>query len=292
VTLSFALIANAVATGLLLGGFLAAVAAGATISLGLLDIANIAHPAFVVVGAYCAFVLNQRFGVDPLVACVVLAPPFYLAGAVLYQIYHLAFERRGNDAMRGLAFFFGLMFVAEVLLIVQFGVDYRYSEAAYTATTLKLGPIGLPLRLVIPFLGSLVLLATAQLFLRRTFVGRAILGVSQDPTALKLMGADPIRLKRIAFALSIALAGSAGALLLIVQPVEPSIGREFIGRVFAIAVLGGMGSLPGAWIAAVLLGVIENLTSVFAGASWSPAIAFGFLLLTLAFRPSGILGRR
>lgn len=291
-TFSFDLIANAMVTGLLLGGFLAAIAAGATISLGLLDIANIAHPAFVVIGAYCAFVLNQRFGVDPLIACVVLAPVFYVAGALLYQVYHYAFERRGDDAMRGLAFFFGLMFVAEVLLIVKFGVDYRYSDTSYATTTLQLGPIGLPLRLVIPFLASLVLLGAAQLFLRRTFVGRAILGVSQDPIALRLMGANPVRLKRIAFGLSIALAGSAGALLLIVEPVEPSIGREFIGRVFAIAVLGGMGSLPGAWVAAVLLGVIENLTSVFAGASWAPAVAFGFLLLTLAFRPSGLLGRR
>ena len=115
--------------------------------------------------------------------------------------------------------------------------------------------------------------------------------VDTDPTALRLMGADPVRLKRIAFAISIALAGAAGALLLVLEPVEPSIGREFIGRVFAIAVLGGMGSLPGTWIAAVMLGVIENLTSIFAGASWAPAVAFGFLLLTLAVRPSGLFGR-
>ena len=144
---------------------------------------------------------------------------------------------------------------------------------------------------LIPFIGALAILGAAQLFLKRTFIGRAILGVAQDPTALRLMGADPVRLKRIAFAISIALAGAAGALLLVLEPVEPSIGREFIGRVFAIAVLGGMGSLPGTWIAAVMLGVIENLTSIFAGASWAPAVAFGFLLLTLAVRPSGLFGR-
>jgi branched-chain amino acid transport system permease protein len=289
--LSFDLLANAIVSGLLLGGFYAGVASGATISFGLLDIANIAHPAFVVFGAYCAFVLNGRFQLDPLVAALIVTPVFYVVGLGAYRVYHYAFESRGEDSMRGLAFFFGLMFVGEVVLILTFGVDYRYASAAYTSTTLKLGSVAFPLREVIPFAGSLVILAGAQLFLKRTFIGRAILGVAQDPVALRLMGADPVRLKRIAFAFSIALAGAAGALLLVLEPIEPSIGREFIGRVFAIAVLGGMGSLSGAWVAAVMLGVIENLTSIFVGASWAPAVAFGFLLLTLAVRPSGLFGR-
>jgi branched-chain amino acid transport system permease protein len=109
--------------------------------------------------------------------------------------------------------------------------------------------------------------------------------------ALQLMAADPIRIKRIAFAISIATASIAGALLIIIQPVEPSVGREYIGRVFAIAVLGGLGSLPGTLIGAMLLGIVESLTSTFYGPSWAPAVSFGLLLLTLAFRPSGILGR-
>jgi branched-chain amino acid transport system permease protein len=288
---SFDLLANAIISGVLVGGFYAGVAAGATISFGLLDVANIAHPAFVVFGAYGAFLLSERSGLDPLVAALFIVPVFYVAGAGVYQVYHRAFERRGDDSMRGLAFFFGLMFVGEVVLILLFGVDYRYTSATYASTSIKLGTIALPLRELIPFIGALVILGAAQLFLKRTFTGRAILGVAQDPTALRLMGADPVRLKRIAFAISIALAGAAGALLLVLEPVEPSIGREFIGRVFAIAVLGGMGSLPGTWIAAVMLGVIENLTSIFAGASWAPAVAFGFLLLTLAVRPSGLFGR-
>jgi branched-chain amino acid transport system permease protein len=115
--------------------------------------------------------------------------------------------------------------------------------------------------------------------------------VAQDQLALRLMAADPTRIKRIAFGLSIATASLAGALLIIIQPVEPSVGREYIGRVFAICVLGGLGSLPGTMIGAILLGVVESLTSTFYGPSWAPAVAFGFLLLTLAFRPAGILGR-
>ena len=130
-------------------------------------------------------------------------------------------------------------------------------------------------------------------------IGRALMGnprvllmaVSQDQLALQLMAADPIRIKRIAFGISIATASVAGALLVIIQPVEPSVGREYIGRVFAICVLGGLGSLPGTLVAAMLLGVMESITSTFYGPSWSPAVSFGFLLLTLAFRPAGLFGR-
>jgi branched-chain amino acid transport system permease protein len=115
--------------------------------------------------------------------------------------------------------------------------------------------------------------------------------VAQDPLALRLMAANPSRIKRIAFGLSIATASVAGAVLIIIQPIEPSIGRDYIGRVFAICVMGGLGSFSGTLLAALILGVVESLTSTFYGPSWSPAVAFGFLLLTLAVRPSGLFGR-
>src|SRR2546426_12511983 len=105
------------------------------------------------------------------------------------------------------------------------------------------------------------------------------------------MGAMPPRIKRIAFVTSIAPTSTAGALLIIIQPVEPSVGREYIGRVFAICVLGGLGSLPGTVIGAMLLGILESFTATFYGPSWAPAVAFGGLLLTLAFRPAGLPGR-
>jgi branched-chain amino acid transport system permease protein len=105
------------------------------------------------------------------------------------------------------------------------------------------------------------------------------------------MAVDPVRVKRIAFGISIATAAVGGAMLIIIQPVEPSVGREYIGRVFAICVLGGIASLPGTAIAAVLLGVIESLTATFFGPSWAPTISFGLLLFVLAVRPAGLLGR-
>ena len=287
----FDLFINAVIAGLLLGGFYAAVTIGVSISFGILDIVNITHPAFIILGSYIAYIVNTRLGLDPIIVSIVMLPAFYALGAAIYQVYYVSFEKRGHEALRSLAFFFGLLFVTEVTLILVFGVDYRYVEAIYIGPTLRFGFVDLPLRMLVPCLMSILTLVVLQYFLGRTFIGRAIHAVAQDQGALQLMAADPIRIKRIAFGISIATASIAGALLIIIQPVEPSVGREYIGRVFAICVLGGLGSLPGTMIGAILLGIVESFTATFYGPSWAPAVAFGFLLLTLAFRPAGILGR-
>jgi branched-chain amino acid transport system permease protein len=289
--ISWDLFLNAIAAGLLLGTFYAAVTAGISISFGMLDIVNIAHPAFVILGSYIAYYFNINFGVDPILISIIALPFFYVLGASVYQVYYLSFEKRGQDSLRGLAFFFGLLFVTEVGLILVFGVDYRYVEAAYIGPTVHIGFVDFPLRMLVPCIAALALFGALQLFVTRTFMGRAIMAVSQDQLALQLMAVDPIKIKRIAFGLSIATAAVAGALLIIIQPVEPSVGREYIGRIFAICVLGGLGSMPGTLIAALLLGVVESLTATFEGPSWAPAVSFGFLLLTLAFRPAGLFGR-
>src|SRR3954462_2264841 len=138
---SFDLLANAAFAGLLAGCFYAAVAAGASISFGLLDIVNIAHPAFVIVGAYAAYLANKWLHLDPILCGIVLSPLLYALGVAVYRIYHWSFERHGGDTMRGLAFFFGLMFIAEVVLILSFGVDLRYVPAWYVTTTYQVGPL-------------------------------------------------------------------------------------------------------------------------------------------------------
>lgn len=289
--LSLNLLGNALVSGMLLGGFYAAVSVGVAISFGMLDIVNIAHPAFIILGSYIAYIANQWWGVDPIVASILAVPAFYLLGVVIYTIYDLSFERRGDASLGGLAFFFGLLFITEVTLVLVFGVDYRLVSAPYIGPSLYLGVIEFPLRLLVPCLVSLVMMGVLQLFLSRTFTGRAVQAVAQDPQALRLMAANPSRIKRVAFGLSIATASVAGAVLIIIQPIEPSVGRDYIGRVFAIVVLGGLGSFSGVLVAAMVLGIAENLTATFYGPSWAPAVSFGVLLLTLAIRPSGIFGR-
>ena len=288
---SFDLLLNAVVAGILLGGFYAAVSLGISVTFGFLEVANIAHPVFVIAGAYTAYIMNTTFALDPILTGLLFTPLFYGLGVVVYRIYYVSFERKGEQSLRGLVFFFGLLFIIEVSLLLAYGVDYRLIEAPYIGRSVPLGPIGLSLRLFVPFVVGVLLTAALYVFLAKTFYGRAIMGVSQDSLALRLMGADPIQIKTIAFGLGIATASIAGALLIVIAPVEPAIGREYIGRVFAITVLGGMGSIGGTLAAALILGVAESLTSTFSGPSWALAVSFGLLLLTLAVRPSGLFGR-
>src|SRR5438132_1442915 len=289
--ISTALLLNAIIAGLLLGGFYAAMSVGISISFGMLDVVNIAHPGFIILGSYIAYIVNDRFGFDPIVVSLTVSPLFFLLGAALYRVYYYSFERRGQESLRGLAFFFGILFITEVALVLVFGVDYRMVRAAYTETTWRLGPLDFPMRLVVPFLVSVAMVLGIELFLTRTFFGRAVLAVAQDALALRLMGVDTLRVKERAFALSIATAGVAGAFLIVIQPVQPAIGREYIGLVFAVCVLGGMGSIWGTLLGAFVLGIAESFTSTFFGPSWAPAVSFGLLLAALAFKPSGLLGR-
>ena len=288
---SLDLLLNALVAGLLLGGFYAAVSLGISVTFGLLDVVNIAHPVFVVLGSYTAFVLNDTYGIDPLVSGLLLAPIFFVAGLAVYQTYYTSFEKKGESSLRGLVFFFGLLFIIEVALSLRFGVDYRLVEAPYIGRSFHIGEVGIAYRLLVPCVVGLLMVVAISQFLSRTFYGRAAMGVAQDPLALRLMGVDPIRIKTVVFGLGIATASVAGALLIMISPVEPSIGRAYIGRVFAITVLGGLGSISGTLTAAMILGVAESLTSTFSGPSWSLAVSFGILLIVLAVRPAGLFGR-
>ncbi len=287
----FELFVNAVVAGVLLGGFYAAVALGLSIVFGRLDIVNIAHPAFVIIGSYAAFIMNERYMLDPILSSLIFLPLFFLLGVGMYRMYYVCFERTGQESLSGLAYFFGIMFIIEVLLILYYGVDYRNVQAPYIGETLFLGFLGLPYRMLVPFIAAAILTGVVYLYLSKTFLGRAILAVSQDRLALQLMGADPVKVKQWAFGIGIATAAVAGALLIIIQPIEPSVGRLYIGRVFAIVILGGMGSISGTFFAALIIGIAESLVATFVGPSWAPAVAFGLLLVTLAVRPQGLFGR-
>ena len=288
---SLDLLLNALVAGILLGGFYAAVSLGISIAFGLLDIVNIAHPAFVILGSYVVYIMNARFAFDPILTGVLFTPVFYALGVVLYRVYYASFERKGAESLRGLVFFFGVLFIVEVSLLLAFGVDYRLVEARYIGESLHIGPVGIAFRLLVPCAVGVALTGALYLFLSKTFYGRAIQAVAQDAFALRLMGANPFKVKDVAFGVAMATASLAGALLIMIGPVEPAMNREYIGRVFAVTVLGGMGSVGGTLAAALILGIAESLTATFSGPSWSVAVSFGVLLLALAVRPSGLFGR-
>jgi branched-chain amino acid transport system permease protein len=288
---SFELLFEAIVFGILLGSFYAAVSIGLSVSFGLLDVPHVAHPAIMVFGSYCTFLL-YTWGLDPIVAGIVLMPPFFLLGMAIYRFYYETFEKRGSDAgVRGLAFFFGLALIIEVGLILGFGVDQRLVEAAYIGRSLSFGEMRVPMRMIVAFGIAVALTAALTLYLSRTFTGRAIRAVAQDEPALRLMGADPVRIKQWAFGIATAVTALAGAMLIIVGPVEPAMDRIYIGRTFCVVVLAGLGSMTGTIAAGLILGISESIVLMHLGASWAPAVAFGLLLLVLGVRPQGLFGR-
>jgi branched-chain amino acid transport system permease protein len=288
---SFELLLEALMFGVLLGCFYAAVSIGLSVSFGLLDVPHVAHPAIMVAGSYATYMVAGQ-GLDPILSGVLLMPVFFVVGVLVYRFYYESFERRGTEAgVRGLAFFFGLAFIIEIGLILVFGVDQRTVEAAYIGESLELGEYRIPYRMLVAFGVALVLTASLTIYLSRTFTGRAIKAVAQDEPALRLMGANPVRIKQWAFGIATGVSALAGALLIIVGPVEPAIDRLYIGRTFCIVVLAGLGSMTGTLAAGLILGIAESMVLMFFGASWAPAVAFGLLLLVLGVRPQGLFGR-
>jgi branched-chain amino acid transport system permease protein len=288
----YELLIDAVVLGVMVGCFYAAVSIGLSISFGLLDVPNVAHPAFLILGAYGAFLLGE-YGFDPILSGLVLMPLFFLVGIAVYRIYHETFEKRGSDAgVRGLAFFFGVAFIVEVAIIMVFGVDQRTVQAPYIGKSIEILDVRIPMRMVVAFAMALLLSLALTLYLSRTFLGRAIRAVAQDELALRLMGANPTGVKQWAFGIATAVVALAGALLIIVQPVEPTLDRAYIGRTFCVVVLAGLGSMSGTLVAGIILGVAETIVLTMYGASWAPAISFALLLAVLGVRPQGLFGRR
>jgi branched-chain amino acid transport system permease protein len=288
---SMDLLFEAVLFGILLGCFYAAVSMGLSVSFGLLDVPHVAHPAIMVLGSYATYIVAS-YGLDPILSGVLLMPVFFLLGVLVYRFYYESFEKRGTEAgVRGLAFFFGLAFIIEVGLILAFGVDQRSVEAAYIGVSLELGEYRIPYRMLVAFGVALVLTAGLTLYLSKTFTGRAIKAVAQDEPALRLMGANPVRIKQWAFGIATGVSALAGAMLIIVGPVEPAMDRLYIGRTFCVVVLAGLGSMTGTLAAGLILGVAESIVLMMFGASWAPAVAFGLLLVVLGVRPQGLFGR-
>jgi len=289
---SIDLLRDAVVLGLLLGCFYAAVSVGLSISFGLLDVPQVAHPAFLVLASYGVYLLNDSYNIDPLVAGLIITPLFFLLGFVAYRLYYESFERRGSDAgVRGIAFFFGIAFIIEVLIILLFGVDQRSVTAPYIGKAWRIGDMRIPYRQLVAFAVALALTVSLVAYLSKTFMGRAIRAVAQDEEGLRLMGANPVRIKQFAFGIATAVLGIAGALLIIVAPVEPTLDRLYIGRTFCVVVMAGLGSITGTLIASIILGVSETIVLTMFGASWAPAISFALLLGVLAVRPQGLFGR-
>lgn len=289
--MTFDILANAILSGAMLGAFYAAVACGLAVAFGVLEIPNLAHPAFIVLAGFLVSYLNG-YGIDPILAGLMLVPVFFVLGIVVYRAYQIAFEDRGDpDPLRSFSLFFGMAFLLEVGLLITFGANMRSVGAPYIGESLAIGEIRLPYRLIIAFIGGTLLLAAVHLLLMYTLLGQTIRASGHDREALRLLSINPGRIRQIAFGIALATAAVAGALLIIIAPIDPSTSRAYVGRALAIVVLAGMGSISGTYWAALIFGVAEGIMLATLGASWAPAISFGLVLLVLAMRPAGLFGR-
>jgi branched-chain amino acid transport system permease protein len=277
------------ANGMVLGSIYAIMAFGLAIVYGVMRVINFAHGVLAVLAAYITFQLFQSLGLDPFLSLVITVPLFFVLG---WLIYKGLISRLGALAeSSSMILTFGLGISIEVLIILCWTTSFKAIAPAYATRTVVLGVV----RLSYPRLFALGLSA-AVLFLLRSFlkstrVGKAIRAVVQDREAATYMGVDVEHVSSLTFAIAMATVAVGGVLLGTIYAFYPSVHLDWIGRLFAIVVLGGMGSVTGAFLGAYLVAITESLVSLLFGISWSPLVGFLVIILVLLYRPGGLMGQ-
>jgi branched-chain amino acid transport system permease protein len=282
--------------GLLLGGLYASIAIGFSLVWGVLNIINILHGSFVVLGAYLAFFAYADLGLHP----YLFAP---LAGLVLFVLGYgvqRAVVNRVVEApvLVSLTMTFGLALLLDNIMLVAFKADFRKVNLKPPLGIIDLSDhipgldVVIPLDRLASMSFALLLVALLYWLLRHTAAGRAIVAVRMDRYAATLMGVDTQKVFALTFALGAALAGTAGALLSPIFPISPLAGTIYLGKAFVICVLGGLGSVIGVLVGGIVLGLLESFGAVVFGPEHSLTLSFSVLILLLVFRPSGLMGRR
>ncbi|MGH7267182.1 MAG: branched-chain amino acid ABC transporter permease [Candidatus Rokuibacteriota bacterium] len=276
--------------GVLLGGVYGCVGIGFSLVWGVTNVINLTHGALIMLGAYVTFWTFRGAGVDPFLT-VPLAMAATGALGWLMQRYLLNFVVRSGVFMT-LILTFGLQLVLIDAALFAFTGDYRSVTPSYGGTGFEVGPVVVPwVRLGI-FGVSLLLTGCLHLFMTRTWTGNAIRATALNRDAALLVGVDIGRIYATTFAIGAALAGAAGALLSTLYTITPVMGQPLLGKAFVIACLGGLGTMWGALIGGIVLGLAETAGAAVIGPSYQQAISFGLLVLILAIRPEGIAGKR
>ncbi len=277
------------ANGILAGGILAVAALGFSLVWGIMNVINLAHGAFLTIGAYLSYVLFANFGIDPF-ASVPIAFAVMFAFGYLVQRFAINFVVRAPMLTTFLLTFgLSLLLVNAVLLV--FHGDSKAVTPAYLGSNFSLGPVTVPWTKLWTLVVALGITGAMALWLGRSKTGRAIRATSMDIGAAQLSGVRVAHVYALVFALGAGLAGAAGVLVGLNQSLNPSMGDPYIIKSFVVCVLGGLGSVEGALAGGLLYGVVEALGSQFVGTGYQDAVALVVLLLVLVVRPRGLLGR-
>jgi branched-chain amino acid transport system permease protein len=275
--------------GVLLGGLYALMALGLALVWGVLNIVNLAHGALIMLGAYACYYLFTGLSIDPF-AALPLAMLALFAFGYLLQRYVLNLIIRA-PMFNTLLITFGIDVVLTFLAQIFVSADFRTSNPPYAGSNFALFGATVPFVRVLAFIVAIGLTVALWLFLGHARVGRAIRAAAQNLTAARLYGVEPRRIYALTFALGAALAGAAGGLYGVVSQVNPYIGASLTAKSFAIAIIGGLDSPLGVIVGGLFLGIVESLTSLYIGPTYTDVASFGILVLVLIVRPTGLLGR-
>jgi branched-chain amino acid transport system permease protein len=281
-------VAQAGVNGLLIGGIYALVSIGVTLIFGVVKIVNFAQGEFVMIGMYISYFLAVSFGVDPLVSLLVSMPLLFVIGVLLQHFLIRRVLALGDMPQIFLTFALSLLLVNVALLL--FTADYRTLQTPYSEATIHLHGLYVPTAKLIAFAVAMMLSGLLWIFLHVTDLGKAMRASAQNRDVAMLMGINPDRVFSVAVGVALALAGAAGSLLMPFYPTYPLVGQQFVLMAFVAVVLGTLGSVTGALIASLMMGVAESLGIQFVGADSGLIVVFAMLLLTLALRPNGLFG--
>lgn len=281
---------QALVLGVLIGGIYALMASGLTLIFGVLRIVNIAQGAFLILVATFTWWLWRATGIDPILASVITAPLMFGLGWLLYRF--VVKRISGQAASMSVLLTFGIALVIEGVLNVVAGNKFRSATPSYFEESFRVGGVLLPKAQVYGFVAAVVVLGGLYVVLTRTWTGRAIRATSQNPSAAALVGIGATATAALAFALGSASAGVGGSILSVLYPFFPASHYDWISRLLGIVVLGGMGSLPGALVGALVLGLAETLTATYGSLQWSTLVFYLVIMAVLLVRPQGLFGAR
>ncbi|CAB3825508.1 High-affinity branched-chain amino acid transport system permease protein LivH [Achromobacter pulmonis] len=283
------LLAQILANGILLGGLYAVMAQGLALVWGVLNIVNLAHGAFIMLGAYASWYLYTDLGVDPFLGLPLTAAAMFALGYALQRgLLNLVVR---SPMFNTLLITFGLEVVLTYLAQWVFSADFRTINPSYAGNSYSLGPVTLPVARLAAFGVALALTLGMWLFLLHSRLGRAIRATAQNLVAARLYGVEPRHLYAVTFGLGLALAGAAGGLYGTVSQINPYIGATLTAKCFAIAIIGGLDNPLGVMVGGLFLGIVESLTTLYVGPTFADVASFGTLVLVLLLRPSGLLGK-
>ncbi len=279
-----------IVSGFLLGGIYALVSVGLTLVFGVLRVVNFAHGEYLTIAMFACYLLFTHFGLDPFVSAIAVIPFLFLLGLITERIL----IRPTLEAPHVVQVFvtFALSLWLQNLALMLFTSDFHSVRVSYATTTFQVGPLYVSWVRLGAFVGALAMAGALMAFLKYTYLGWAIRATAQDRRSARLVGVDVDRVYAITFALGCALVGAAGVLLSPLYPVSPYVGADKILVAFVVVVLGGFGSVPGAVIAGLALGIVEAFSGFLLGSDMKQLVYFVFFLLVLAVRPTGFFGKR